>query len=194
MGKTQNKLFVLLLLTVAINGASDTVLAVLTPYRDTSDKAYLYSEIARYFYFVFHTALAPLFFFYVSLVCGAVFRALPKKRFLLSFTIFAITEVLAITNPLTKWVYYVDEELQFHRNWGEIIIYLAAALYLAMSIKYLTSTWSALTTRRRTGILLFASFTISGILIQLFFSQGKAPCHMHKDRFSRAYHPKEKQR
>lgn len=174
MGKTQNKLFILLLVNVAINGACDTVTAFCGPYRATSETAYLYCETARYLYFVFHTALAPLFFFYVSHVCGVVFRASPRNRFFLPFTIFAVTELLALTNPLTHWVYYIDQDLQFTRNWGEVIIYLAAGAYLVMSLKYLTSTWNALTPRRRTGILLFASFTISGIIIQLIFPEVQA--------------------
>ncbi|MBO4241707.1 MAG: GGDEF domain-containing protein [Clostridiales bacterium] len=173
MGKTQNRLFVLLLITVAVNGASNTISAFFSPYRQVSENAVLYSEIARYFYFVFHTALAPLFFFYVSHVCGAVFRSSQKKRYIIYFVVFAITETMAIINPLTKWVYYIDADLQFRRNWGEMLIYLAAAFYLAMSLRYLTSSWSSLTVKRRTGILMFASFSIAGIIIQLIFSKVK---------------------
>lgn len=172
MGKTQNHLFILLLWTVAINGFCNAVTGFMKPYLATSSTALMLTNISRYLYFVFHTALAPLFFFYISHVCGAVFRTSVKKR-IVYYGVFAVTEILALTNPLTDWVYYLDEDYDFRRNWGEMLIYLAAAFFLFMALKYLTTTWSALTVKRRTGILMFSAFTFAGIIVQLVFSQFK---------------------
>ncbi len=172
MGKPQNKLFMMILITLALNGICNTVTGFLTPYRHTSETALFVTQAARYLYFVFHTMLAPLFFLYISSVCGIFIRSVRYKR-IIYYGVFAITELLALTNPLTHWVYYLDSDLQFRRSWGEALIYLAAAFFLAIAIKNLTNTWHVLTFKRKAGVLMFTSITIAGILIQLLFHDVK---------------------
>ena len=75
MGKLQNKVFMLLLLVVMFNSISTAVTAYYTPVRDTYESAMSVSEISRYTYFMIHTGLAPLFYFYVTYVCGMVYDA-----------------------------------------------------------------------------------------------------------------------
>ncbi|MBR1797870.1 MAG: EAL domain-containing protein [Clostridiales bacterium] len=173
MGKTQNTLFVLLLFVVAINGVCNTISAFLVPYKDTSDTALFVTEVTRYLYFIFHTALAPLFFYYVSHVCGVLFRSKASFKTYLSYIFLVVSELLALTNPLTGFVYYLDDNREFTRNWGEAVIYIASAYFLIMGLYYLTSTWRALTVKRRTGILMFAAITIAGVILQLIFSKLK---------------------
>lgn len=172
MGKRQNRLFVLLLLTVALNSVSNAITAYYTPMRTESDTAMLISEVSRYTYFAIHTCLAPLFYFYVSYACGVVFKSFSAKKYF-NYAVFLITEVLALTNPLTHWVYYPNAGRDFVRNWGEVVIYLAAAYYFIFALAHLTTTWQVLNPKRRVGILMFASITVLGILIQLFIKDLK---------------------
>lgn len=167
MGKTQNKFFVLLLMIVAVNGVCTTVAGYYTPTSESSALSLYIADQARYFYFVIHTALAPVFFFYISHVCGVVFRSNSNKKKYLYYSILALTELLAITNPLTKWVYYRDENGVFTRNWGEAIIYVAAGVFLFLSFKYLYTSWGALNYKRRSGLLMFLGITLIGIVAQL---------------------------
>ena len=170
MGKAQNKLFVLMLFVVALNGACNTIIGFLVPYLNDSQEALFVVKAARYLYFVSHTLLAPLFFFYVSYVCGVLLRT-SNKLTNIAAGIIVVTELLAITNPLTQWVYYLDENNIFRRNWAEGLIYLAAAFFFAMGLYYLTTTWRALNVKRRMGIIMFASITLVGIVLQLVISE-----------------------
>ncbi|MCR5593740.1 MAG: GGDEF domain-containing phosphodiesterase [Saccharofermentans sp.] len=172
MGKLQNKLFMLLLIIVALNSICTSVTAYYNPVKDYSDSAMSISEISRYIYFLIHTGLAPLFYFYVSYVCGMVFNKFDARK-VFNYFVFGITEALALTNPITHWVYYANENREFVRSWGEVIIYLAAAYYFTMALAHLTTTWRVLNQKRRVGILTFASITILGILIQLFIKDLK---------------------
>lgn len=167
MGKTQNKIFMILLCIVSINGICNTLTGYYAPFMETNDIAVQVTDRARYFYFVFHTALAPMFFFYISHVCGVVFKSNSNKKKYFYYTVFGLTELLAITNPFTKWVYYRDADNKFTRNWGESIIYLAAALFLFLALKYLYTTWSALNRKRKVGMIMFTTITVAGIVIQL---------------------------
>ena len=170
MGKAQNKLFVLMLFVVALNGACNTIIGFLVPYLNDSQEALFVVKTARYLYFVSHTLLAPLFFFYVSYVCGVLLRT-SNKLTNIAAGIIVVTELLAITNPFTQWVYYLDENNVFRRNWAEGLIYLAAAFFFAMGLYYLTTTWRALNVKRRMGIIMFASITLVGIVLQLVISE-----------------------
>ena len=165
MGKTQNKLFVLLLLIVAINGICNTVTGYAMPYLSTSALAHYESNVARYLYFAVHTALAPTFYFYISHVCGEVFRA--KRKNYIYLAIFAVTELFALTNPFTEWVYYLDKNYVFRRNWAEHIIYAVAAFFMFIAMKKLITTWSALTKKRRAGMMMFTGITMVGVITQL---------------------------
>ena len=167
MGKTQNKIFILMLWIVALNGICNSISGYYNTYESTSELAVYVTDQVRYFYFVFHTALAPVFFFYISHVCGVVFRATSSKKKYIYYAIFILTELLAFTNPYTHWVYYRNEDNLFTRNWGEAIIYLAAAFFLGLALKYLYTSWSALNAKRRTGLLMFTGITFLGIIIQL---------------------------
>ena len=170
MGKAQNKLFVLMLFVVALNGACNTIIGFLVPYLNDSQEALFVVKAARYLYFLSHTLLAPLFFFYVSYVCGVLLRT-SNKLTNIAAGIIVVTELLAITNPFTQWVYYLDENNIFRRNWAEGLIYLAAAFFFAMGLYYLTTTWRALNVKRRMGIIMFASITLVGIVLQLVISE-----------------------
>ena len=173
MGKTQNRFFITLLLIVAVNGICATLSGYYSIYSDSSERALFITDQARYFYFVFHTALAPVFFFYISHVCGVVFKSNSNKKKYIYFTILGITEALALTNPLTNWVYYRSDDGSFTRNWGEGLIYIAGAYFLILSFKYLYTSWNALNNKRRSGLVMFVGITIVGIVAQLLNSDLK---------------------
>ena len=166
MWKKQNVLFVIILVVVALNSACNSITALFQPYVNLSDLAKYLSETSRYFYFVVHTALAPLVFFYVARVCGISLKIIPLRRYAL-LALFILSEILVIINPFTKWVYYVDENYEFQRNTGEIIIYAVAAFFLILSLVLLFNSWKGMNNKRRLGVVLFSSIAISGVLIQM---------------------------
>ena len=80
--KLQNKLYILMLLIVTLNCISGSMAVISEPFLATSHTARIFANIAEYTYFLFHTALCPAFFLYVTSVTGAAFKHTWKIRFL----------------------------------------------------------------------------------------------------------------
>ena len=172
MGKSQNRIYLILLWIVAANGICNTISSYEQIYMPVSTRAVFICNAARYLYFVFHTTLAPIFYLYIAHVCGVVFRASSKRRYVF-YAVMAVMELLAITNPLTHWVYYVDDTYSFVRNWGEAVIYIGSLFFLVHAFIKLGKTWRALTVKRRTGLILFAGITMLGIVLQMCYQDLK---------------------
>ena len=166
--KTQNKLFLLILINIFLTAFCDVVYSLALPYLHESEKARVIYTIFVYFYFVFHFVLAPMFFFYVSYVTGSVhfIRGARRKAFLVPAILSA---VFAITNPFTKWVYYLDSDYVFHRSWAEYVVYVIAALYLILSLALLFFFWQSINPKKRRALGWFIALLILGTVLQLIF-------------------------
>ncbi|MBR6873665.1 MAG: GGDEF domain-containing protein [Ruminococcus sp.] len=164
--KIQNKIYIMLISFVGLNALSQLILTVLHPVITESDGAFFLTKLSDCSYFLLHTALCPLFFVYVSCVCGGRSDFTVGKN-LFYFWPFLFTELLVVLNPFTGWVYTYNEERQFVRQWGEYIIYGAAVLYLALSVFMLMFLWRALTPKRRTALIYFFVIVIAGVVVQL---------------------------
>ncbi|MBQ8107581.1 MAG: EAL domain-containing protein [Ruminococcus sp.] len=167
--KPQNKLYISMLLVVMFNSISQMVVEMSEPFKLSSDSAYLAIRVSDLSYFLLHTALCPMFLYYVSCVCGFSSK-MDRVRLFKYFSMFMITEVLVILNPFFHFVYtYEGSGRVFTRSWGETLIYVAAALYLMLSMFRLLSSWNALTAKRRTALIYFLMLVITGVLVQLMF-------------------------
>ena len=170
--KLQNRLFVVILCILAINSLTGIVSAVYGADPELHANRDLILYASRYAYFVTHTALCPIFFYYASNVSFASTRLTNRKIFLLSLPFF-ITELMAITNPFTHLVYRLDEKMEFHRAWGEYIIYLAALFYFILGIFVVLKTWNFISKKRRTALIFLFILVASGVLIQLLIKDLK---------------------
>ncbi|MBP5261141.1 MAG: EAL domain-containing protein [Clostridiales bacterium] len=172
MGKKQNFLFMCLLIVVAVNSACNTITDICRVYFAANPAGIMIGQTARYLYYVFHTMLAPLFFFYVARVCGVSLKTNQLKSYIYHIVFFP-TELMVLLNPLTGWVFEMKGDLSFERNFGVYIIYVVAAFFMIVAMGYLMTTWKALTVKRRTGIIMFSGITLIGIVLQLAFSNIK---------------------
>ena len=163
--KTQNRLFLLMNYIVLVNALTSVICAVVEPYRFVSDHAYSILLVFQFFYFFFHTMLAPSLFFYVLSVTGYFSRSSTLRKTLYSIPLF-ITEFFVIINPFFHLVYYYDSHKNFNRNWAELLIYFAAGLYFMVSMGFLLFSWNALTRRKRHALLYFFVIAIGGVIIQ----------------------------
>ena len=69
-GKPQNRFYISILAILAVNALTEMVNVATQDNLLTSDSAYLLSRIAKYVYFLSHTLLAPMFYYYISYVVG----------------------------------------------------------------------------------------------------------------------------
>ena len=170
--RLQNVLYFCLLGIVIINSTTEIINDLMFEYSAFTDIALFGYKLCQFLYFLFHTAMAPVFLIYEMSVTGAL-RKRTTKELNLIMTPFVITEFLVIINPWTHWVYYYDSEQVFHRGWGEYFIYMVAALYIIIAMFSLMVRWNAINRKKRFTLLYFFGVTVGGILIQAIFKNLK---------------------
>ena len=170
--KTQNKIFLIILAILMINSCTGISQALFNPLRMVNDETGMIVKVSRYLYFATHTALCPMFFYYVSSVTGQSLQ-LTKMRNVIYTIPFVVTEFMALSNPITNWVWTMDENMEFHRNWAEYLIYLAALLYFVSCFITLGSAWAVLAEKRKMALVFFFVLVGVGVLIQLINKNAK---------------------
>ncbi|MBQ5317029.1 MAG: EAL domain-containing protein [Oscillospiraceae bacterium] len=170
--KKNNQIYIALIYIVFFNALSEIGAGYMEALLFESNTYFLVYQTMVYTYFAVHTMLSPVFFAYVTTVCGVAFSKKSKMK-IVYVAVFAVTELLALTNPLTSWLYTFDENRLFKRGWAEYIIYAAAAFYLVLAFLRLMSTWKALTEKRRSALFYFFFVVAAGILVQLVFNNIK---------------------
>lgn len=163
--KLQNKVYILMLIIVTLNGICGMLEVGATPYLATSPTARAVAYVAEYMYFLFHTALSPMFYLYVSCVTGSAVKHSWKQRLFYGI-IFILTEFAVIVNPLFHWVYYYDSDYHFTRNWAENGIYIAAVVYFGLAMATLLFSWKAVNTKRRFALVYFVIIVVVGVAAQ----------------------------
>ncbi len=163
--RTQNRLFLLMNYIVLINATTSLVCSVVELHCLESEAAFNALLIFQFLYFFFHTSLAPTLFFYVYAVTGSFYSKSTAAKVLYTVPLL-ITELFVITNPFLHYVYYYDSSRSFHRNWAELLIYFAAALYFFVAFINLLFSWNVLTKKRRWALVYFFIIALSGVIIQ----------------------------
>ena len=166
--KRHNKLFIALLGIVIIGSFTDGTAYVLKPLLSMGGAVAGVYVTANYLYFIFHSALAMLFLFYVLEVSGLSKRGSRAQNFIL-WAPGIVCIVMSAINPLTNWVYTYGDPLSFIRCWGVYVIYAVSAIYLLVGIVVLMRFWSAITPRKRSSLLFFIVLVVAGTVIQLVF-------------------------
>ena len=165
--RKQNKLFISMILILILNALSTTVAAVSEPFAHSSVGAYFILELCQFLYFLLHTALCPVLYYYVLCVTGTMRKRSPGRNVLFGIPLL-LTEIFVVLNPVMHCVYYYDQDIVFHRNWAEYMIYGVAGLYFILAMSELLFSWNAITLRRKIALIYFFVLSLAGILIQLF--------------------------
>ena len=171
LGKTQNSLFRALALDIMLSSAFIILRVYAEEYLRAPVSENKLAAFGHFGYFITHTMLAPLFCYYMIAVVDDLHRENKIKNTLILIP-FVISEVLVLGNPVTNWVYYYEAG-QLQRNWGEMIIYVVGVFYFAVGIVTVLFNWNGMNKKRRSSLIFFQVITISGVLVQLFFSKIK---------------------
>ena len=163
--KTQNKIFLALYFILAINSVTEIVSGLYGKESLLSGNTFMVIQVSKYVYFATHTILCPLFYYYVSNISFASTRLSNRKAIFISIPML-LTEVLALINPLTNYVWWFDST-GYHRGQGMTFIYLAALIYYVMAIVVLVNSWSILSEKRRRALIFFVVMVACGVIIQL---------------------------
>ena len=164
--KLQNRLFIAVLCILMVNSMTAIVSSVYGFKPELIAGRSFALHASRYAYFLTHTALCPLFFYYSSNVSFASTRLTNRKIFLLSLPFF-VTELLVIINPFTNLVWSLDQNLEFHREWAEILIYIAALFYYVLAFHVVIRTWDCISKKRRISLIFLFIMVAVGVIVQL---------------------------
>ncbi len=164
--KKQNRVFIAIVLVVTLNSIVSALASFSEPFAYEGASINVVIKLCQYLYFIMHTLLSPLLYFYVISVTGTVLKRGKRKTFFYALP-FLITEVLALINPQTQWVYYYDEAMAFHRSWAEYLIYAVAALYFILALEELLFAWNAITKSKSIALIYLFALALAGVIIQL---------------------------
>lgn len=181
VGKPQNKVYLLIVTLLAINAACEVVNSILQPYVTTSDDVFFGFRVSQYIYFLTHTLLGPMFFFYVSFLTGRSVGVRLKRKYIGStvnyildtvpIAVVWVTEIFLALNPIFRWAWYYDEGRNFHRAWGEyLFVYIVSTLWQFLAFFISLRSWNVLSKSRKTSIAVSFLLVEAGVLSQLFFS------------------------
>ena len=151
--KTQNKIFIVIVCILICNSISGIISAYYGFYPN-SPSAESFIRTNHYFYFITHTALCPMFFYYISSFSFVSTRLTDARNGLL-FMPFFVTELLVLTNMFTGFVWTVDKNMTFQRGAGEMIIYVVALFYYLGSFNVFIASWDVISSKRRLAIIFF---------------------------------------
>ncbi|MBQ9377975.1 MAG: EAL domain-containing protein [Schwartzia sp.] len=161
--RRQSKVYVLLLADIVLCALCNFVTAWFEP--AATLEAHFAAEVARFIFFVLHAALAPLFTYYILLVCGNVWL-MPRRTAVLYAIPFVTTELMILVNPIMGWMYSYDAAFNYVREPGIASMYVAAAAYLLLGLYNLLRYWRAITEERRRALVLFLAVVFAGIIVQ----------------------------
>lgn len=177
-GKPQNRVYIAIMLLLSLNAGCGMATLLTEGIRPEAELARSILEISRYIYFLTHTLLAPAFFYYISFVVGRSYNwgiNFRNRKSMLSFVTqvlpdisVLVMEVIILLNPFLHWTWYYDENLVFHRAWGEFLIYIQAALWIVASFILTMRSWNILSKNRKNSILFCYCLAVLGLVVQLF--------------------------
>lgn len=170
--RKHNKIYIAIVGILIINSITSILAEFFVAAAPYSKLFAVLLEISQTSYFLFHSALCPLFFFYVTRVSGSGF--ITKRTKLFFMLPFLLTLIPIILNPFFHSFFYYTDGYKFTRGPAEASIYISGALYLALSALLLMFSWQALTSKRKIALVYFFMITVIGILTQLFFMFIKA--------------------
>ncbi len=163
--RRQNRIFLFMNYVVLFNAITCLCSEFIELYRHFFLRGDGLIMLFQYVYFLVHTPIAAIFLYYVLTVTGSIRNKSVFSKILYLIPL-CLTEFLVLTNPVTHFVYYYSEGMQFNRSWGEIIIYLVSIAYTVFAFICLMLSWNALTRRRRWAIVYFFILTITGVVVQ----------------------------
>ena len=163
--RPQNRIFLLMNYVVLFNAITCLCTEFIELYRHFFLRGDGLIMLFQYLYFLVHTPIAAILLYYVLTVTGSLRNKSVFFKVLYLIPL-CLTEFLVLTNPVTHFVYYYSQGMQFNRNWGQIIIYIVYISYTVVAFVCLMLSWNALTRRRRWAIVYFFILTIIGVVVQ----------------------------
>ena len=178
VGKPQNRAYISILCLLSVNAVCEIINTNASRTMTMSDDRFLIMRIAQFLYFLTHTMLAPMFYFYISFVVGRSVNGRISWKYrgslfnflmdVIPVILVVIAELMIALNPLCHWIWYYDEGRAMHRAWGEyVFVYGAGVFWMALSFVMLMRSWNLLSKGRKYSCAVCFLLVVGGIVTQL---------------------------
>ena len=165
--RDQHYTYMALLVTLIISSVASVAEVILEDYMSAQNTTVL--VVLNQTYFIFHTILSFLFTLYI-INMTEVGREKNNGFFFLFLSPFFAGEVLIFTNPFTRFIFYIDEEINYTRGEFIWVLYAIAAFYVLFGVYIFVKYRKRLTRMDRSATLILISIAIMGIIIQCIWS------------------------
>lgn len=123
-----------------------------------------------YGYFLFRNLTAVVYVAYLISLTDGWYRLTKKRCLRLLFIIpYSIVLLSLVTNPWTKLIFYLDENLQYHRGDGIFILYASSFIYLILGFWHLIKCRELFSSSNLFALISLFPLTAIAVIFQFFF-------------------------
>ncbi len=165
--KDRHLIYTGLLVTLMISALSSVLEVSMEKYFTYKSITILY--LLNEIYFIFHTLLSLMFTLYIIDITGAL-KEKGRRFFCIFGSPLLLAELMIITNPFTKLLFYIDENMNYNRGDCMWVLYVIAVAYVIYGIVCFMVNMKMVSQLDRASTCILMSIAVLGICIQGFFS------------------------
>ena len=165
-----NRLFCLMLLFIAITTVTDLFAGLFGDTIPVSESNTWIRSFINYIYFITRNLTPVIYIMYVVSYVGVWhIYVRDRQKYFISMIPCAVSLLLILTNPFTKFVFYFDDNYIYRRGPGSIILYLIAIVYIVLSCAIMLKYRRLLTRDRLLALMTQLPVSLITVVLQFFF-------------------------
>ena len=165
--KDQHFMYLVLLVTLMVSAVTSVTEVIIENYFKVGNPFIL--NLLNELYFFFHNTLSTIFTLYILNMTG-VGREKDHRFYLALLAPLVMIEVLVLSNPFTKFIFYVDENMVYNRGSIFWVQYAIGTIYIVLGVIFFFVYKNRLSKMDRSATLILISIAILGIVIQAIWA------------------------
>lgn len=165
--KDQHYVYLVLLITLMISSVTSVTEVIIENYFNVQHPFIL--NLINEIYFLFHNTLSMLFTVYILNMTG-VGREKNHRFYFAILAPLTFVELLVLSNPLTKYIFFIDENMTYNRGSLFWIQYAIGTIYIILGVIFFFVYKKRLSKMDRSATLILISIAILGIVIQAIWA------------------------
>ena len=165
--KDQHFMYLVLLVTLMVSAVTSITEVIIENYFKVGNPFIL--NLLNELYFFFHNTLSTIFTLYILNMTG-VGREKDHRFYLALLAPLVMIEVLVLSNPFTKFIFYVDENMVYNRGSIFWVQYAIGTIYIVLGVIFFFVYKNRLSKMDRSATLILISIAILGIVIQAIWA------------------------
>ncbi|MBQ9609815.1 MAG: EAL domain-containing protein [Lachnospiraceae bacterium] len=136
---------------------------------NNTDRDLRFRYICLYGYFIAHSFILPAYIIFVGLLTGTWYKFIRSRLRQICFIVpFVINIAVILINPLNGKMFYISEDLKYHRGPLLSVCYIVAAYYMVICAVYVFKSVNLLGKGKTVGLLMLFPCNILALIIQYF--------------------------